>query len=103
MMTTNELIREFIDWHNNLEPERNKISKASGNIFLKNHKPEFKNLDIPLVSGSVLSDSEIEEYIWEEIELPLCETDRILNTDNYKRYLEAVKWAKFGRDERTDR
>ena len=45
-MTTNELIREFIDWHNNLEPERNKISKASGNIFLKNHRPEFKNLHI---------------------------------------------------------
>jgi len=51
-MTTNELLREFIEWNNSLEPERNKISKASGNIFLKNHRPEFKNLDIPLVSNA---------------------------------------------------
>ena len=50
-MTTNDLLREFIEWSNSLEPERNRISKARGNIFLKNHRPEFKNLNIPLVSN----------------------------------------------------
>jgi hypothetical protein len=49
-MTTNELLREFIEWRNSLEPDRNKISKSSGNIFLKNHRPEFKNLEILPVS-----------------------------------------------------
>ncbi len=56
-----------------------------------------------IVSGSVLSDKELEEHIWEEIELPLSNTDKILNTDSYKKYLDVVEWAKFGRDYRTDR
>lgn len=65
-MTTNELLREFIEFSNNLEPERNRISKARGNIFLKNHRPEFKNLDIPLVSNNEVKLKALLEKLLEE-------------------------------------
>lgn len=65
-MTTNELLREFIEFSNNLEPERNRISKARGNVFLKNHRPEFKNLDIPLVSNNEVKLKALLEKLLEE-------------------------------------
>ena len=52
-MTAQDLLREFIDYSNSLEPKRNHIPKSRGNIFLKNHKSEVENLDISLVSNSV--------------------------------------------------
>ncbi len=45
-MTPQELLRKFIDYSNSLEPERNHIPISRGNIFLKNHHSEVKNLDM---------------------------------------------------------
>lgn len=51
-MTTNELLIEFIEWSNRLETIDKRIPKSRANIFLKNNRPEFKNLDIPRVRDS---------------------------------------------------
>lgn len=45
-----------------------------------------------------LTDKEIENYIWEEISVPLSKDDIDNQTDNYITYLNAVYWAKWGRD-----
>lgn len=58
---------------------------------------------IPIVSGSLLSDKEIEEHIWEGISVPLSQLDIDNQTDEYIDYLNAIHWAKFGRDARNDR
>ncbi len=95
--------------------EKKDYPNAVVTITIGGHEAQLTQKDVDLlydklnefvthsVRGSVFFNKEIETHIWEEIELPLCEADKILKTDNYKRYLEAVKWAKFGRDERTDR
>lgn len=44
------------------------------------------------------TDKEIEEYIWEEISVPLSQIDIDYESDNYLKYLNAVYWAKWGRD-----
>lgn len=46
----------------------------------------------------LLTDKEIEEYIWEEIPISLSQIDIDNYSDNYVRYLNAVHWAKWGRD-----
>lgn len=45
-----------------------------------------------------LTDKDIEEFIWEEISVPLNQSDKDNYTDNYVHYLNAVYWAKWGRD-----
>lgn len=45
-----------------------------------------------------LPDKEIEEYIWEEISIPLSKIDIDTQSDEYIQYLNAVHWAKWGRD-----
>ena len=62
-MTTNELLIEFIEFSNRLEPARNAITKSRANIFLKNHRPEFKNLDIPHVTNCTLADLNIGDKV----------------------------------------
>ena len=62
-MTTNELLIEFIEFSNRLEPARNAITKSRANIFLKNHRPEFKNLDIPHVTNCTLEDLNIGDKV----------------------------------------
>lgn len=44
------------------------------------------------------TDKEIEEHIWEEISVPLSQVDLDTQSDNYIKYLNAVFWAKWGRD-----
>ena len=48
----------------------------------------------------MLSDQDIEEYIWEEISIPLNNSDKENHTEGYVSYLNAVHWAKWGRDNR---
>lgn len=62
-----------------------------------------KNALLADVSGSLLSDKELEETIWEEINVPLSQLDIDNHTDEYIKYLNAIHWAKFGRDKRNDR
>lgn len=47
---------------------------------------------------TMLTDKEIELYIWEEISIPLSQEDIDTCSDGYVRYLNAVHWAKWGRD-----
>lgn len=49
-------------------------------------------LDVP-------SDEEIENYLWEEIHVPLSEHDRLNNTLPYKIYKETFLWMRWMRDE----
>ena len=53
---------------------------------------------LPCVITPLLTDKEIEEYIWENISVSLCQIDIDNQTDAYIQYLNAVHWAKFGRD-----
>jgi hypothetical protein len=62
------------------------------------HDSEVKKLNIPAVIKSLLTDKEIEEYIWEEISIELSQIDIDTYSDGYIRYLNAVHWAKWGRD-----
>ena len=55
-------------------------------------------LPIPVVITPLLTDDEIEEYIWEEISIPLSQIDIDTQSDGYIKYLNAVHWAKWGRD-----
>lgn len=50
------------------------------------------------ILSNTLTDKEIEDYIWENISVELCEIDITTHSDNYIKYLNAVHWAKFGRD-----
>ena len=50
------------------------------------------------VINPLLTDKQIEEYIWEEISIPLNQVDIDTHSDGYTQYLNAVHWAKFGRD-----
>jgi len=52
----------------------------------------------PLLLPKKLTDKEIEEYIWEEISIPLNQSDIDNYTEGYVSYLNAVHWAKWGRD-----
>ena len=45
-----------------------------------------------------LTDKDIEDYIWENISVSLCQIDIDNQTDAYIQYLNAVHWAKWGRD-----
>ena len=47
---------------------------------------------------ALLTDDEIEEYIWENISVSLCQIDIDTQSDGYIKYLNAVHWAKWGRD-----
>ena len=58
-------------------------------FYKKNHEKTKDNL---------LSDKEIEDYIWENFSDSLCQEDRDNLTDAYKKYTEAVYWAKWARD-----
>lgn len=51
-MNTNELLIEFIKFSNKLEPERNQIPISRANIFLAQERPEFKKLDLHIVSNN---------------------------------------------------
>ena len=62
------------------------------------HQAKLKLLDIPVVITPLLSDKAIEEYIWEEIPISLSQIDIDTHSDEYIRYLNAVHWAKWGRD-----
>ena len=55
-------------------------------------------LNIPCIITPLLTDKEIEEYIWEEIPISLSQIDIDTHSDGYIRYLNAVHWAKWGRD-----
>jgi hypothetical protein len=57
-----------------------------------------QGLDAPLVITPLLSDKAIEEYIWENISVPLSQSDIDNQTEEYIKYLNAVHWAKWGRD-----
>ena len=50
------------------------------------------------VINPLLTDKQIEEYIWEEISIPLSQVDIDTQSDAYCQYLNAVHWAKFWRD-----
>ena len=52
-------------------------------------------LDLPL---DVPSDKEIERYLWEEINVPLSNQDRLDNTTNYKIYKETFLWIRWAID-----
>lgn len=45
-----------------------------------------------------LTDKEIEDYIWENISISLSQIDKDTQSDGYIQYLNAVHWAKWGRD-----
>lgn len=66
--------------------EAERIDKPQGNGVL------------PCVITPLLTDKEIEEYIWEEIPVSLSQLDIDTHSDEYIRYLNAVHWAKWGRD-----
>ena len=57
-----------------------------------------KNCNAPDVITPLLTDKAIEEYIWEEIPVSLSQIDIDTHSDEYIRYLNAVYWAKWGRD-----
>lgn len=63
-----------------------------------NELPKQKGLDAPLVITPLLSDKAIEEYIWENISVSLSQLDIDNHTEEYITYLNAVHWAKWGRD-----
>ena len=69
--------------------------------FIKRHDcsvAQKNECAIPDVSVSLPSDAEIEAEICEEFPAPLCGLDKETMSDEYIRYLNAVHWAKFGRD-----
>ena len=49
-------------------------------------------LDVP-------SDDWIENELWENINIPLSEQDRLINTDAYKQYKETFLWMRWMREE----
>lgn len=59
---------------------------------------ETSNGILGAVITPLLTDKEIEEYIWEEIPIALSKIDIDTHSDGYIRYLNAVHWAKWGRD-----
>jgi hypothetical protein len=62
-------------------------------------KPHNQQLNIAVnVITPLRTDKEIEEYIWEEISIPLSQIDIDTQSDGYIQYLNAVHWAKWGRD-----
>ena len=64
-----------------------------------NEKPTSDKASInykPLLS--VVTDKEIEDHIWEEISIPLNQTDIDDQTDGYISYLNGVHWAKWMRN-----
>ena len=61
-------------------------------------KNAYEQLRQHFVITPLLTDKEIEEYIWEEIPISLSQIDIDTHSDSYVRYLNAVHWAKWGRD-----
>ena len=61
-------------------------------------QPEQRQLTIPGVITPLLTDKEIEECVWEDFALPLSKIDVDTNSSIYQQYLEAVRWAKWARD-----
>jgi len=59
---------------------------------------QINNLNIPVVITPLLTDKDIEDDIWENITMPLSKIDIDTQSDNYIKYLNAVHWAKWGRD-----
>lgn len=64
----------------------------------QNLKKPQNQLNTAGVITPLLTDKEIEEYIWEEIPIALSQIDIDTYSDGYIRYLDAVHWAKWGRD-----
>ena len=62
------------------------------------NKHENGNEVLAVIITQLLTDKEIEEYIWEEISIPLSQIDIDIQSDGYIQYLNAVHWAKWGRD-----
>lgn len=62
------------------------------------NKHENGNEVLAVVITPLLTDKEIEEYIWEEIPIALSQIDIDSHSEGYIRYLNAVHWAKWGRD-----
>jgi len=59
---------------------------------------EVKRLTAEQSDRAEIADKEIESIIWEKFEMPLSLQDKADNSPNYKKYLIAVKWAKWMRD-----
>ena len=58
----------------------------------------LKTESLEKTKSHLFTDKEIEKYIWEEISIPLSQIDIDTNSDGYIQYLNAVHWAKWGRD-----
>lgn len=72
------------------------IDWDSGRFFIF---PENKMIEgTNSIKQNILTDKEIEEYIWEEMSTPLSQVDIDVHSVSYVHYLECVKWAKWGRD-----
>lgn len=55
-------------------------------------------LSFKIKYDTMLTDKEIASYIWDELPIPLSQEDIDTCSDEYLRYLNAVHWAKWGRD-----
>jgi hypothetical protein len=83
-----ELAEAFIDAE---EHEERMTAYTKWREFKKNPTP---HIFIP----PLLTDKDIEDDIWENIPIPLSKIDIDTQSDNYVKYLNAVHWAKWGRD-----
>jgi len=57
-----------------------------------------KQLNLHNVITPLLTDKQIEEHVWENISVSLSQIDIDTHSDGYIQYLNAVYWAKWGRD-----
>ena len=80
---------QIIEGVNNLRQRRGSLDELS------NEDIADAILALPL---DVPSDKEIERYLWEEINVPLSNQDRLDNTTNYKIYKETFLWIRWAID-----
>lgn len=73
--------------------DKHYVAGSNDIAFLMEKYMEFKATD-----ETPLTDKQIEETIWEEMPIPLCKEDIDNRSDGYVLYLNAVHWAKWGRD-----
>lgn len=98
MMQVNEMTHsEKVEMYQMIEKDRLIEMLIEANDVI-NRLTEVKNLRIADVITPLLTDKEIEEYIWENISVSLSQYDIDNHTDGYIQYLNAVYWAKWGRD-----
>jgi len=83
-----QIERDFVEWDK--EGGFNASQRQILDWFAERIK--LKALDVP-------SDEEIENYLWEEIHIPLSDEDRLNNTEGYKIYKETFLWIRWMRDE----